>query len=242
MLELAVARAQRAGKSASLVAEQLAFDQRLRKGGTIDGDKGPVGSGADIVKCARHHFLARTGIADNERIGIRRTDGANAVAQIDHDLGSAGQTRFEIVMLARHRLQAAVFQYQCPPVVGSFYDAGEILRGEGLFDEVISTVAHGIDGKLHIAMARHQDDRYFRVKLPHLLQQRHAIHAGHPDIADHDAIEAVADEFKRMFGACQHGHRKTGKFQRLRGGKAQLLLVINQQNPRHGHSAAASTR
>ncbi|MNY31287.1 hypothetical protein D3C86_1654450 [compost metagenome] len=145
-------------------------------------------------------------------------------------------------MLARHRLEAAVFQHQRPPVIRPFDDAGEILRRERLFDEIIGAVAHGVDRKLHITMARHQDDRYFRIELAHLLQQRHAIHAGHPDIADHDAIKAVTDEFERMLGTREHGDGKAGKLQRLRGGKAQLLLVINQQNPRHGHSAAASTR
>gem|GEM_PF-6070476 len=212
----------------------------LGKGRAVDGDEGTVGTRAHIMQRPRHHFLAGTRIADDQRIGIRRPYGTDTVAQIDHHLCAAWQARFQIVALSGNRAQAPIFQHQRTPIHGAFDDAGEVLDAEGFFDKVVSTVAHGADRKLHIAMAGHEDHRNFGIQLPHLLQQAHAVDTRHADIADNHAVETVADQFEDMVGIVDGDDIEACKLQRLGCGKAQILFVIDQQYAGHAHSAAIS--
>ena len=76
--------------------------------------------------------------------------------------------------------------------------AGQMLRREGLFQEIVGTFAHCLDGKLHIAVTSHEDDRNFRIEFPNTMQQSHAVYARHADICHDDPIETVADEFKNL--------------------------------------------
>src|SRR6185437_4511708 len=52
-----------AGKRASAMAEQLAFEQGLGQGRAIDGDERPVTPGTGAMNAARNQFLAGAGLA-----------------------------------------------------------------------------------------------------------------------------------------------------------------------------------
>ena len=63
LLELADAAALRPGEGALLVAEQLALQQRLRDGGTVEGQERRLGPRAVLVDGAGHQLLARAALA-----------------------------------------------------------------------------------------------------------------------------------------------------------------------------------
>ena len=60
------------GERATLVAEQLGFNQRRRQAGTIDDDKRMPLARGERVQGARHQVLADAGAAGDEDVGIGR--------------------------------------------------------------------------------------------------------------------------------------------------------------------------
>jgi len=61
----------RSRECSPFVPEYLAFHQRFGYGGTIDGDKRPLGARRETVNGSRENFLARSRLACNQY--VRRT-------------------------------------------------------------------------------------------------------------------------------------------------------------------------
>ena len=189
----------------------------------------------------RDDFLAGPGIADDQRIGIRCPDRADPVAEIHHDLGPAGQARLQVVPLARHGPETPVFEHQAAPVHRPTDDAGEMLGGERLLQEVVGSLPHRLDRQLHVAVPGDQDDRDFAVEVADPMQERHPVRSRHPDIRHHNAIEAVAEKLEHMVGIGEGDDGQPIKLERLRRRPAQLLLVVHQKDTLLAHSAALRT-
>src|SRR5438067_13709078 len=62
----------RAGEGASLVAEQLAFQEPGGNGSTVQRYEGKVFAGTQPMNGARHQFLARAGFTKDQNVRIRR--------------------------------------------------------------------------------------------------------------------------------------------------------------------------
>jgi hypothetical protein len=62
----------------------------------------------------------------------------------------------------------------------------DLVLVERLLDEVRGAALHGVDGERHRAVRRHEHHRQARVLRPDVLEQRHAVHAGHPDVGEHE--------------------------------------------------------
>ena len=73
-LEAAAPPLQRPREGASLVAEQLRRDQRLRNRGAVDAHERAVGAARPGVDGARQQLLARSGLAGHEHGGLGRSD------------------------------------------------------------------------------------------------------------------------------------------------------------------------
>jgi hypothetical protein len=90
-------------------------------------------------------------------------------------------------------MQAAVLQDQLAFFQGAAQAAQQVLRGEGLFEEVVGAVAHCLDRHRHIAMASQQDHRQVRVIRLQAFEQLQATHARHTHVAyDHPGKNARA--------------------------------------------------
>ena len=128
-------------------------------------------------------------------------DGAQPVAQVDHDRARPGS---RASMSSRWPATARSRRFSITSARWSSArrsTATQRLRGEGLFDEVVGAAPHRLDRELDVGMAGDQDHRQVGVDLAQALQQRHAVHAGHADVGDDDAVEARADEVERLLGA-----------------------------------------
>jgi len=180
------------------------------------------------VERPRHHLLARPGVADDQRIRIRRPDGADPVTQVDHDLGPARQPRLQIVALAGNGAQPAVLEHQSPAIEGTADHPRQVLRREWLLQEIIGAFAHCLDGQLYISVPGHEDDRDLGIQLADAMQERHAVDPRHADVGDHDAVEAEADQFQHRVGGGKCLHRQSEQLERLRRRPAQFLFVIDQ--------------
>ncbi len=239
MFELAVAGAHRAGKGPGLVSEEFTLDQRFGQRRAVDGDERVGCTRAQIVKRARGDLLAGAGAADDQHVGIRSGDGAQLVAQVDHRLGATRQPGLDVVTLSRHGTQQPVLQNEPAAVYRATGHIGQMLGGEGFFHEIVGTLAHCLDRELHVAMPRDEDDRDVGVDLAHAPQQRHAVHAGHADVGDDDAVEGGADEIERALGGGEVTHLQSRKIQRLRRRPSQFVFIVDEENEGCVHSAAS---
>ena len=239
MLELAVARPERTGEGAGLVAEQLALDQAGGKGGAVDGDEGAAGAAADVVQGAGRHLLADAGVADDQHVGVGAGQRPEAIAQVDHRRRAAGKPGLEIVALAGGGAQQPVFQHEAAAVERAGGDVGEVLGIERLFDEVVGPLAHGAHGELHVAMAGDEDDRQVGVDVAHPGEERHPVHARHADVADDDAVEAGRDVVEHGLGRGKAADREAGELERLGRRMADVLLVVDEENAARLHAAAS---
>jgi hypothetical protein len=87
-----------AGKGAGPVAEQFAFDQRLRYRGAIDRDERAVGAAAGRVDGAGEHLLAGAGFAQQhdrhitleDPLGLVDVGGHHRVAELQRSSGLSG--------------------------------------------------------------------------------------------------------------------------------------------------------
>ena len=77
--EHAAAGTGRAGERAFLVAEQLAFKERLGKSPTVDRDERSLGSSPFAVDRHRQPFFANTGFAEDEERRVARHDPADGL-------------------------------------------------------------------------------------------------------------------------------------------------------------------
>ena len=68
--QLALIRQVGAGKSAPLVTEQLAFQQRIGDRGAVDGDQGMGSADAILMNQLRHQFLASPGFPRDQDIAV----------------------------------------------------------------------------------------------------------------------------------------------------------------------------
>jgi hypothetical protein len=73
-LELALLRLHRAGERALLVAEELALDQVLRDRGAVELDERTLRAAAAEVDRARDQVLARSVLAGDQHLALRRGD------------------------------------------------------------------------------------------------------------------------------------------------------------------------
>ena len=145
------------------------------------------------MQCARHHFLAGAGFAEDQHIAVDPGQGADLLAQAQHGWRLADQACRQGMAVRQGHAQAAVIQYQTTHSQGATHAVEQVVAGEGFFQEVIGAGAHGLHGQRHIAVTGDQQYRKFRVLLLQLLQQLQAVDAGHADIADHHARPVTLD-------------------------------------------------
>ena len=83
-LKLADTTLLRTGKRPGFMAEQLAFNHRLRQCAGVDCHKRSIAPARQIMQCPCDHFFARTGFAQNQYIGFGRGQCADLLAQAQH--------------------------------------------------------------------------------------------------------------------------------------------------------------
>ncbi len=89
--ETTLARGQRTGEGALLVAEQFAFQQVRRNGAAVDRHERAIAARRALVDRARHHFLAGTRFTQHQHGGIERGHLFDHGAQCGHRRTVAGR-------------------------------------------------------------------------------------------------------------------------------------------------------
>ncbi len=150
LLEEANAILDRAGEGATLVAEELRFEQGIGQRTAVFGDEGLGGAAAFVMDGARHHFLAGTGLAGDQHGQIVRRDAGDQIAHciertarcthhavqakalarlVELGLDAALEDRLGGAQIER---EALVFLLQAPDFGGALQGQQELFRLPGL--------------------------------------------------------------------------------------------------------------
>ncbi len=217
------------------MAEQLRLDGALRHRAAVDGDEGVAAPRAALVDGPGDQVLAGAGLAEQQHVGLHLADaldhGGEALDRrgAPHQAGAGGG-----LLGLQLGAQPAVLQAQATLLHAAAHHLHQALGGEGLLQEVPGALAHRLHRGGDVAVAGDQDHRQVGVAAAHLAQQRHAIHAGHADVADDDPGEVVAELGQGGLGAGVGQRRVAGQLQGLAGGDAQVGLVVDDHHRRLG--------
>ena len=80
-----------ARESAFFVSEQFAFQQVRGNGAAIHRHERMAGTAGQLVNVARHHLLARAGLAEDEHVGVVRRDLLDQPMDRTHGAGGAAR-------------------------------------------------------------------------------------------------------------------------------------------------------
>ena len=226
LLEAADPPGVRAGVSAAFVAEQFAFQQRLRDGRAIHRDERLVGAFAVLVNRPRHQFLARAGFAANEHgdgsgghTPDFLVDGLHGAAVADDGgLGGVGFAHFQWL---GHEAAAG----------HGFGDEIEQFAHIKRFEEiVVGAKLGGFNGGFGRAESSHHDDGKFRLGGVELLDQFEAGQAWHLQIGEHYIARVFLGEGQSIIAARGHGDLVAFGLQLLFQRRCNAGVVFDQQD------------
>ena len=228
-LQLALAAGLRAGKGAPGVAEKLAFRHLRGDGGAVDGDKGTIGIGAQVMQATRNDLFAAAGWTADQHRSVRRSEIDDFAFQAPHFRTVADQASVQSFRSGQIAHQTAIVEHQCTFFLGPLHDVEQVFRGERLFDEIIRACAHGLHRQGNVAVARYQDHRDVGIALSHPTLQFDPVHARHFDVGHQHPTKAPIDAFQRRRGAGEIVNLEPCQFQPLPGGIAHRLFVIDEE-------------
>jgi hypothetical protein len=240
-VKMAVLVAVGAREGASLVPEELGFDQRLGDCATIEGDEGPLAARAVLVNGACDQFLPGAGLALDQHGEVR---GGNSV-NLSDDL--------EDVRASAHLLTQAARDHSHPETVkfsshGLLLDRPhdpqtQILVRKRLDHVVAGAEAHGVHGGGHVvAGGEHDDGSPFGQALAQAGKDLQAALPRQSDVEQDDRRGDRVDLLERSFSVFDGIDLQRVPSQELRVECAHLGSVIDHQDSRCRHGVHAARR
>src|SRR5215472_5821616 len=201
-----------ASERAAHVAEELAFEQRIDQRGAIADGEALFGHRAQLMKGARHEFLARAGGAADEHVGEVPGYLAGEIEDIQHGRALADDA-------LKLRVEKELF-FEAAHLRALREDGGQVVESllkppevDRLGEEVVGAALDGVDGGLNGIKAGDQNHIDARIKLQCLLQEGEPIHGGHFQVAENHPASAGADLLQGFLRVSGSHNGETGFFE-----------------------------
>ncbi len=217
----------RPGEGPGRIAEQLGFEEARRDGGAVQGDEGRVALLAAVMDAACEQLLAGAGLA---------FDQAGEVGCCMDAIGERKQA-FEI---------AAGYDHPVCDLAGRMPGGGvadeidaldqpvQFAHVDRLAQVVDRSAAHGLDRRARVAEGGHQrDGRGVRLGTQSR-EQGQSVHAGHAQVADHQAWPLLADRGQGLGAAAGVSAVVADLSEELGQAQADIGMVVDKQDA-HGH-------
>ena len=218
------------GERAFLVAEELAFDERLRQRGAIDGDEGTLAAGTEIVQGVGHQFLAGAALAGDEYACPAGTgllqEGKNFLhaGRVAHQ---GAQRPFVYKVALQHAFFGAEAGLRSGTADQDFERGGE----DGFLEEPEGPeLVHRPDGGFDIAVGGQDDGGRHFAAFAEALQEAEAVEARHVEIGEDHVGREIVEFFERLVAVAGglRGHTPGGDH----GGETGPLtrLVVDNEH------------
>ncbi len=201
VFDLADAPLARAGKGVGFMAEDFRLEQAFRQPATVERHELAVLAPTEIVQAARDQFLARAGFTFDQYVGRGVGDVGNQRTQVLHGRGAADDPAFQRIAFGQLLAQGPHFTGQAALLQCAPGDVDQTLRRKGFLHEIVSAIAHCVDGHGDVAMAGDEHHRQAAVTCLETAQQLQPVDTRQANIADDDTGEVVINTFQGLFGA-----------------------------------------
>ena len=231
----------RAGERAALVAEQLAFQQRLRQRRAGDVHERLRGAIAGVVNDLRREILAGSALAGQQH--RRRRAGGDLLQQrahADHDVALADDP-LEAVGLRLAGAQRAHLAPQLRRLQRLGHEQRDLVDVERLVRVVIGAVLHRLDGVVDARIGGQEDDQRVRVVLLDLLEHREAVGVRQAEIEQHE-IHAFAMALERLGGGFGLENAVALLAEPIGQRPANQLFVVDDEDGRRAHAPSIRSR
>src|SRR5690606_8858421 len=233
------------------MAEELAFEQRLRQRAAIDGKERLVAPRGDLVEMGRENPLPYPALASEQNGDVCRSGLLDERDALEESLGGTDDpvSPFEsglalcarMVVAPRARMTTLLRDGPRPAARKSVFGRGsnqvrKVLVPERLLEEIERTGVHGPDGSLAAGDRRHEDDRKLRPTFLRPFQELDPRLAPlHHDVRDQNA-GAFLDEHVQGLRGRGAGSRAVAQLTLNAEGDGveDALLVVDDQDQRPG--------
>ena len=213
------------------VAEEFAFEERLRDRPATDDDERAFGPLAPAVQGAGDQLLARAGLPVDQDGAGRGGGSLNGPEDLLHPGAPPHELLKPVIPL--HLLpQAAVLIDQSLLLHGPAYDVPDLVQFEGFGQVVAGPELHGLDRGLDRGVARDDHHEGLRRGPPDRVEDDHPVRAGHPQVHKGQVEQGRAD-------LLQGGPAVPGGIdlvplllEGLHQAEAQVRLVVHDQDAR----------
>jgi hypothetical protein len=154
----------------------------------------------------------------------------------------AGVQGFQlIVLLARQRFQALLFQFQFMPFQRVAHDQQDVVVVPGLGDVAVDFAAiDGILDRLHVGIAGQQQAHRVGPALAHLGQEAGAIHFRHAHVRNHQVDRLLLQQLQTLGAAFRRQHLVALAAEQAAQGRQDVRFVVDAQDGHHGVASFAS--
>ena len=214
LFELAGLGRDGAGERALFMAKQGGFQHVVGDRRAVDRNERLFGTARLLVDITRQHFFTGAGLAGNQHSGITARHPRCQFQQL-----RAGR-------LKGNRAIAVGCGHHAQGMPGDQFD--QRLGFERLDQVIRRALTHGIHRPLHRAMGGHQQHRQLRLAHPQQAEQLVAVHAGHVDVADHQAEGFLLDRLQGFLGRADRTVVMARQQQRVSQCFTQGAIVFHQ--------------
>ena len=217
-----------AGKGSFFVAEQFAFQEVFRHGGTVDNDQGPICAAAFLMDGPCRQFLARAAFTLNQNGFITRSDPVDQPKNAPHCVRLPEDDGIRLTPL-EHGLELAVLLGEPRSLPGLFNENLEFSQRKRLRQIIVGAELHRLDGRIDRPLGRQQDDLDVAPFRDKPIQHFDAGHARHHHVQKRDVEIAFIEQFQRFDTTLSLLHVAAAAAEPPRNGPPKVGVVIGNQ-------------
>ncbi len=183
--------------------EQLAFQQGVRQGATVDLHEGLSGARRIVVYSPRDHCLARAAFSGKQDRGVCAGDNLDLIQDLLHLLVLADEI-FELEAHVELPAELIVLFQQLLVLQCALHGQVDLFIGNGLREVVEGSHLNGLHGIFDAPVAGEHDDRRGQAVLVYMFQQVETIAIPQFDIGQEDLIVGFFQYIEGFieFGGC----------------------------------------
>ena len=229
VFELAHAVRRGVGEGPFDVAEQLALQNVLAQGGTVQGHEGLVLPRAVLVDGLGDELLAGAGLALDEQRGVGGGDAFQPLDDVAH-LAAVADHAFEAEFLVQPPVQFQVGPPQPRTVDGPLRGRAKLVNVQRLGQVVEGPFLHGLDGRRDRTEAGQQDDLGIGLGTLGPFEDLQAVDVVHLQIGENGVEFPLFDEPGAFAAGSGHAAAEPGPIEAFGHGFGVGLVVVDDQH------------
>ncbi len=238
LLEQPFSRHGGASERSARMAKKLAFEQLLGDRATVHGHEWLGGTGTGFVDEAGDElFAGSAGPGDEHRAGVTGDPSCEGDRLLQGGAvpdDARWSAEFGDLVAQPPHLLAEALTLDCLAK-----HEEHLIRAERFLDEVVRAALDGVERRVVVAVRAHHDDERPAGETVISVEERQAVHAGHPHVAEHQIGVAIGQHRQRLGAVGRRAGFVSLRAEDERQCVAQSKLIVDD-NDVHDRTAPAA--